>query len=332
MNSIDQKFFNKLQELDLRYNECLAMLNSVEVASDPKLFRAFEKEQAKLKPVAELFKEYSEEKKQQEFLQELYSLAEDLSERAKIKSELEECEILLETLQKKLKQEYLLMNTSQTERAKIEITLKSGSKDFVNDLRQIFERFAQTEGLEICCLKNEETSLVLQLDGNSAYEKLGSLSGIYCQILCGKKSEAIVVILNLKIFDTNIDDDEFVIQTSKSGGAGGQHINKTESAVKIIHTKTGLFAECEDERSQQKNKERAMQNLKEKVLNFYKQSGEKDTNNQRSRLKSAIFSNTPILIFDCDKNIVSLNKLKKSYNFNEIKKFGLQIITNDLRI
>ena len=111
-----------------------------------------------------------------------------------------------------------------------------------------------------------------------------------------------------------------------------EHINKTESAVKLLHVPTGLTVECQDERSQTKNKERAMSLLKEKISQYYLKNNENYIKNQRNTIKNAIFSNTSSVVFDFDKHKVFVANLKKDYDLNAIVGGNLKLISNDMRV
>ena len=132
--------------------------------------------------------------------------------------------------------------------------------------------------------------------------------------------------------DQEIRDEDIVVQTSKSSGAGGQHINKTESAVKLIHTPTGISIMCQDERSQLKNKIRAMENLKEKIMQKNNEIQEKYIINQRKITKNAIFTDTPAFILDFDTKKLSVTKNKKQYDANDAISGKLENIINDLKV
>ena len=141
-----------------------------------------------------------------------------------------------------------------------------------------------------------------------------------------------VVVLLDSEKEIELREEDIAIEISKSSGAGGQHINKTESAVKLIHLPTGITAECQDERSQGKNKEKAMTALKEKILQKSKENRENNIKNQRNSLKTAIFADTPVLIFDFDRNRVVDNRTKKNYNLKEILAGNINNISSDLRV
>ena len=153
---------------------------------------------------------------------------------------------------------------------------------------------------------------------------------------CGTKvfREVVNEIAMLMAYEVSRDMplEDVEIETLKSGGAGGQHINKTESAIRLVHKPTGLSVVCQDERSQLMNKKRAFENLERKIKLKIDQESKNDIIFQRKNIKNALFSSTSALTFNFDKNNVFCNKTKKYYDLKEILKGNLQIIWSDVII
>lgn len=331
MDITREKFLQKFSEIEKSYDEYSSMLLSVEIASDPKLFRFYETQAGKLEQVANLFSKYKKAAKEAKLADELLLLETNADEKQKLEKAKQQNLLEADGLFDDTKLAYIKMQETQNERAKIELSLKNGQATILEKVEEIFSNFAKLEHLDFQKQKDEQTSKVLLIEGDGAYQNLSELSGIFDFVEFGKKSSVTVLILKEAQDDFVFDENDLLIQTSKSGGAGGQHINKTESAVKITHIPTGISAECEDERSQTKNKERALENLKNKIAEYFNQKQEKNIKSQREQHKSAIFSDTPTLIFDFDKNKVTACKIKKTYDAKEILSGNLKIVTNDIR-
>ena len=169
----------------------------------------------------------------------------------------------------------------------------------------------------------------MKIKGKSVYALLKIFSGKAKKVLRGVETFANIVVLKTEEVETDIREEDLIIQTSRSGGAGGQHINKTESAVKIIHVPTGLFAECQDERSQGKNKEKAMQALQKKIEQRVLENQQKNIKNQRKEIRNKLFSATAELVIDFDANKVLLNSNKSEYKLKEIISGNLDLIINN---
>lgn len=331
MDKVDEKFLQRFSEIEKKFDEYSSMLSSVEIASDPKLFRFYETQAEKFEQVAKLFSKYKKAAKEAELAEELLQLETNADEKQKLEKTKQQNLLDANELFDETKLAYIKMQKAQNERAKIELSLKNGQAKILQDIENIFANFAELEHLGFRKQKDEQSSKVLLIEGDGAYQNLSELSGIFDFVEFGKKSSATVLILKEEQNDFVFDEADLLIQTSKSGGAGGQHINKTESAVKITHIPTGISAECEDERSQTKNKDKALENLKNKIAEYFNQKQEKNIKSQREKHKSAIFSDTPTLIFDFDKNKVTACKIKKAYDAKDILSGNLKIVTNDIR-
>ena len=167
--------------------------------------------------------------------------------------------------------------------------------------------------------------------GFGIYNKLSKICGKIKKIDRGVETEIVVAVLKKNNDEIVIDENDLQIQTSKSSGAGGQHINKTESAVKVTHIPTGISAECQDERSQTKNKEKAIARLYEKIAQSNLKKAQKNEEKQRKEIKNKIFASTPAIIFDFDANKVFVSETKKYYSLKYIKDAFGELL-EDLRI
>lgn len=317
---MDKNFSYYIEQAECEYDELNELIGTVEVMSDHKLYSHCLK---KLKKIESMVLEYKKYKKLLESVKEMEPLAQSENDKAILKNMIEEADMLFE----KLKTDYRKSGNQEVEMVKIEICAKDA--EFREQLLKMFDCFLAGKSFE--CEKESEDAetAVLKVSGEDIYKNLNIFSGKAKKILCGNEFAANIVVLKTQDFETVISDDDLIIQTSKSSGAGGQHINKTESAVKIIHKPTGIFAECQDERSQTKNKEKALQLLEKKITQKSKEKVEKMEKNQRNEIKNKLFSSTPSIVFDFDANKVYLKSEKKEYKLKEILEGNLDLIINN---
>jgi peptide chain release factor 1 len=315
MEKLTENELTKLQKLNDEFNELSSYLETVEVMTDNKLFRFYQKRASEIAPIVQKFNDYL---KIEEDTNVLKSIIEQASSEEEKEFETEIC--LNEEKEKSLLQEIrsLLFDEKKlaNESVLIEIKAKSTQSDFPSIITNMIENYCNQNELAVKSEMQKE-SVQISAHGTGAFEKLKNLSGVSKRVFRGNEDYATIVVLQLFENEIQIDESEFEIQTLKSGGAGGQHINKTESAVRVIHKPTGIVAKCEDERSQVQNKEKAIKLVCEKIMQKNKENSENNINNQRKKLENAIFSNTATTIFDFDRNKFVFASLKKESNLSD---------------
>ena len=284
----------KLDQLQERINEIQNLLVDSDTVKDIEKYTLLNKEFSELKPIVEKFDEYNEIlesiKEANEIIdsgdKDLKSLAED-----ELKSLLDKPE----KFEQELKLMLLPKDSADDGSAFLEIRAGAGGDEasiFAGDLFRMYTRLAERESwnLEVIDIKQSEQGglkeVVAKLVGKSVFKVLKFESGVHrVQRVPETESQGrihtstctVAILPEVEeVQDINIDKNDLRVDTFRASGAGGQHVNKTDSAVRLTHEPTGIVAQCQSDRSQHKNKENAFKQLKSKLyeLELQKQKDE----------------------------------------------------------
>lgn len=293
----------KLEELRERHHEVTLLLSDPDIINDQHRFRDLSQEYAQLSPVVEEFEAW---KVNEEALYEVEAILEN-TEEPEMKALAEEELPLLEEKREELlhKLNILLLPTDPHDDSNIFLEVRAGTGGdeaaiFAGDLLRMYIRYAETKGWHVELLSEHEgehggyKEAIARIEGQGAYSRLKFESGAHrVQRVPETESQgrvhtsAATVAILPEIKETEmveINPADLKIDTYRASGAGGQHVNKTDSAIRITHLPTGVVVECQDERSQHKNRAKAMSLLASRLLEAEREKEEQAMSESRRNL------------------------------------------------
>lgn len=297
--------FEKLESIKKRYEELSAEISKSEVIANQELWRKLMKEHADLEEIVSAYEAYLAMQAELPELREMLKTADDAELREMAQEEIASLEEKMQKAEEELKFLLIPKDPNDGKNVILEIRAGTGGEEaslFGADLLRMYTRYAERHGMKMETLSSNMTELggvkeiVVLISGKNAFSRLKYESGVH-RVQRVPETESggrihtsaatVAVLPEAEEVDVKINPGDLRIDIYRAGGHGGQGVNTTDSAIRITHLPTGLVVTCQDERSQLKNKERAMKVLMSKLYdNALNEAASEQAENRRSMVGS----------------------------------------------
>ncbi|MFZ4405053.1 MAG: peptide chain release factor 1 [Pseudobdellovibrionaceae bacterium] len=291
--------FSKLNLVESRYEEVQMALQRPDIASNQKEFRAYMKELSDLEKIVTIYRDYRKKQSQLKSSKDLFAQENDSEMRELIREEVKALEVEIPQLEDQLKISLIPKDPNDDKNIILEIRAGAGGDEaslFADELFRGYVHYASTQGWKVEMMSFSAGNMggckevVASISGTSVFSKLKYESGVHRVQRVPKTEGAgrvhtstvtVAVIPEAEAVEVKINLNEVRIDVMRSGGAGGQSVNKTESAVRVTHLPTGIMVHCQEGKSQGMNKEKAFQILYSKLLQIEEDKARKEASDAR---------------------------------------------------
>ncbi|MFN8846159.1 MAG: peptide chain release factor 1 [Bdellovibrionales bacterium] len=291
--------FSKLEEVENRYEQVQMLLQRPDIASDQKQYRQLMKELANLDKIVTVYRDFRKKTQTVESNKKLLGTESDSEMKDLLKEEIKEIESALPEIEMHLKLLLIPKDPNDDKNIILEIRAGAGGDEaslFAEELFRGYSYYAGTQGWRVELLSFSEGNvggakeIIASITGDSVYSKLKYESGVH-RVQRVPKTEAqgrihtstvtVAIIPEVEEQEVKINMNELRIETMRASGAGGQSVNKTESAVRVVHLPTGLEVRCQEGKAQSANRERALQILYAKLKQIEEDKTRKEASDVR---------------------------------------------------
>ncbi|ASD65308.1 peptide chain release factor 1 [Bdellovibrio bacteriovorus] len=291
--------FSKLDAVESRYEEVNMALQRPDIASNQTQYRALMKELGNLEKIVLVYRDYRKKTENLKASKELLTAEQDAEMRELIREEVKELEAELPELEQQLKIALIPKDPNDDKNTILEIRAGAGGDEaalFADELFRGYVHYASTQGWKVEMISFSEGNaggakeIIASVTGDSVFSKLKYESGVH-RVQRVPKTEAagrihtstvtVAVIPEVEVSEIKIPMSDVRIETMRSQGSGGQSVNRTESAVRVVHLPTGIDVKCQEGKSQSTNRERAFQILYAKLQQIEDEKARKEASDVR---------------------------------------------------
>ena len=295
--------FDRLQAVEDRYDKLNELLSDPEIVNNPKKLRDYSKEQSDIQETVQVYREYKDVEQQYNDAKAMLEEKLDADMKEMVKEEMNELEKQIEDLEARLKILLIPKDPNDDKNVIMEIRGAAGGDEaalFAGDLYRMYSRYAEAQGWKTEVIESSATGLggykeiIFMINGKGAYSKLKFENGAH-RVQRVPETESggrihtststVAVLPEAEEVEVEIHEKDIRVDTFASSGPGGQSVNTTMSAVRLTHLPTGTVVSCQDEKSQIKNKEKAMKVLRARVYDKFQQEAQAEYDANR---KSAV--------------------------------------------
>lgn len=340
----------KLQQMLERFQEVSRLLSEASVIANQEQFKALSKEYAQLDPVAQCYQAYLDAQTNLASLHEMRS-GDDKELALMAEEEIQPTQQHIEALDEQLQWHLIPKDPDDERNIYLEVRAGTGGDEaaiFAGDLYRMYSRYAEQQGwqLELISANHGEhggyKEIIVRVSGTAVYSQLKFESGAHrVQRVPETESQGrvhtsactVAVMPEVdEIDDIQINADDLRVDTYRSSGAGGQHVNKTDSAIRITHLPTGVVVECQDERSQHKNRAKAMSLLKSRLLDAEQSRQKKEQAQTRKSLVGTGDRSERIRTYNYPQGRLTDHRINLTiYQLNEVMEGHLSLVIDSLK-